>query len=26
FHLQDVMSLTVPGCDGQRHLVRLIKG
>lgn len=26
FHLQDVMSLMVPGCDGQRHLVRLIKG
>lgn len=26
FHLQDVTSLTVPGCEGQRHLVRLIKG
>jgi 16S rRNA (guanine527-N7)-methyltransferase len=25
FHLQDVLSLTVPECDGERHLVRLIK-
>ena len=25
FSLQDVVSLDVPGCEGQRHLVRLIK-
>lgn len=25
FHLHDVLSLTVPECDGERHLVRLIK-
>jgi 16S rRNA (guanine527-N7)-methyltransferase len=25
FSLQDIQSLDVPGCDGQRHLVRLIK-
>jgi 16S rRNA (guanine527-N7)-methyltransferase len=25
FHLQDVLSLKVPECDGERHLVRLIK-
>lgn len=25
FHLRDVVSLTVPACDGERHLVRLIK-
>lgn len=25
FHLHDVLSLMVPECDGERHLVRLIK-
>ena len=25
FSLQDITSLDVPGCEGQRHLVRLIK-
>ncbi len=25
FHLHDVLSLKVPECDGERHLVRLIK-
>jgi len=25
FQLQDVVTLTVPGCEGQRHLVRLVK-
>lgn len=25
FSLQDIVALDVPGCDGQRHLVRLIK-
>ncbi len=25
FSLQDIKSLDVPGCDGQRHLVRLIR-
>jgi len=25
FSLQDIQSMDVPGCDGQRHLVRLIK-
>lgn len=25
FDLRDVISLNIPGCDGQRHLVRLIK-
>jgi 16S rRNA (guanine527-N7)-methyltransferase len=25
FRLRDVVSLTVPACDGERHLVRLIK-
>jgi len=25
FQLQDVVALTVPGCEGQRHLVRLVK-
>jgi len=25
FHLRDVVSLTVPACDGERHLVRLTK-
>jgi len=25
FHLGDVVTLKVPGCDGERHLVRLIK-
>lgn len=26
FKLQDVVSLDVPGCDAERHLVRLVKG
>lgn len=26
FRLRDVVSLMVPACDGERHLVRLIKG
>lgn len=25
FHLKDVVSLDVPGCEGKRHLVRMIK-
>jgi 16S rRNA (guanine527-N7)-methyltransferase len=25
FKLQDVISLMVPNCDGERHLVRLVK-
>jgi 16S rRNA (guanine527-N7)-methyltransferase len=26
FELDEVISLEVPHCDGQRHLVKLIKG
>jgi len=26
FKVQDMISLTVPDCDGQRHLLRLVKG